>query len=208
MLAQPEAPRALAARHPGALRAILRHDTNLAVQHRHLAAPLRAAAASLAARAPWEILAEGTPAELARTIARHVPPRQRRTVAAEVAALARRFAALTGQPRLRARVDAIADDGCRRFHVDAVGLRLLCTWHGAGTEWLPLAGGGVTARALGARPPVRPRRIPAGSIAILKGEGRAGDAGRGCIHRSPPMGRSPSPRLLLCLDEAGRIPLP
>lgn len=204
----PDTPRALAARHPGALRAILRRDTSLAVQNRRLSARLRSAAAALAARAPFDLLAEGTPAELAARIVRQLPPRHARVLAADIAAQARRFAALTGHPRLRARVDAIADDACARFHVDAVGLRLLCTWHGAGTEWLSLAGGSAFARAMGPVPPVRPRRIATGSIAILKGEGRAGDAGRGCIHRSPPMGRRCAPRLLLCLDEPGRIPLP
>lgn len=34
------------------------------------------------------------------------------------------------------RLETLHDDGCRRFHVDRVHLRLLCTYLGPGTEWL------------------------------------------------------------------------
>ncbi|WP_272910986.1 DUF1826 domain-containing protein [Falsiroseomonas oryziterrae] len=45
------------------------------------------------------------------------------------------------------------------------------------------------------------------AAAILKGEAYPGNAGFGCIHRSPPAAPGAGARLLLCLDEPGRIPL-
>ena len=50
--------------------------------------------------------------------------------------LARRFAALTASSVVRMRLEHVIDDSCREFHVDAVGLRLLCTYAGPGTEWI------------------------------------------------------------------------
>jgi hypothetical protein len=191
------APLIRAARHPGALRAASRPETQLALWRR--AAPWRAQreAARLAARAPFCRVAAGAPeAAVARL---GLPPALRR----DALALARAYAAVTGETAVRLRVEAIADDACRRFHVDAVPLRLLCTWHGAGTEWLPLGGGAPTARALDPmRPPVAIRRVPTGAVALLRG---SGGGQPGLIHRSPPMGARPSPRLLLCVDAAGAI---
>jgi hypothetical protein len=129
-------------------------------------------------------------------------------LAADLRLLARLFAGILEQDRLRIRLEALEGDGCPRWHADKVGLRLLCTWHGAGTEWLARDGGAALARTLpmGTRLPGM-KRIGAGDIAILKGEAFPGHAGHGCIHRSPPRRAGDGPRLLVCLDEPGRIPL-
>jgi hypothetical protein len=39
------------------------------------------------------------------------------------------------------------------------------------------------------------------AVAILKGEAYPGNAGAGCIHRSPPAGPGRRARLLLCIDQ-------
>jgi len=89
-----------------------------------------------------------------------------------------------------------------------VGLRLLCSYWGPGTEWLPLVGGAPAARALKADAlPSEASQIATRAVAILKGEGFPGNAGFGCIHRSPPAGPGERARLLLCIDEPGRNPL-
>ncbi len=122
--------------------------------------------------------------------------------------LARRFdaiAATRGVVRLRLR--SIAGLACRRWHTDVVRLRLLCTYMGAPTQWLPLPGGALAARRLeDGSLPCAPHAVPRGAVAVMKGE--AFTPGSGCIHRSPPAASPDNPRLFLSLDEPGRFPPP
>lgn len=91
---------------------------------------------------------------------------------------------------------------CPRFHVDRVPVRLLCTYQGTGTEWLP-----ETQVIRGNRPGPLPdqqvddvsvERLATGAIGLLKGEAWEGNEGRGLVHRSPAPDRHP--RLVLTLD--------
>lgn len=91
---------------------------------------------------------------------------------------------------------------CPRFHVDRVPVRLLCTYQGTGTEWLPESAVTRPGRE-GPLPeqqvaPVRVRQLSAGSVSLLKGESWIGNEGKGVVHRSPPPGEVP--RLVVGLD--------
>lgn len=100
---------------------------------------------------------------------------------------------------------------CPRFHVDRVAVRLICTYGGAGTEWLPEAAVSRDKLGHGAcgqadedsgllLDPAAIRAMPAFAIGLLKGELWDGNEGRGAVHRSPlPTPRYPR-RLLLTLD--------
>lgn len=128
-----------------------------------------------------------------------------------------RFAALLRADEVMATVLLDATDGCRRFHCDHVGLRLLCTYAGPGTEWLADA---TWRRALLARKDLAlgafnqaiaagadgVRRAGTGDVLVLKGHAWPGNAGRGAIHRSPPVRASRTRRLLVKLDAAPRPP--
>lgn len=85
---------------------------------------------------------------------------------------------------------------CPRFHVDRLDLRLICTWQGAGTEWL--AHDDVDRGWLGARgnglpdeqsglllPGAQIHRMRPFDIGIFKGELWPENIGRGAVHRSP-----------------------
>ena len=77
------------------------------------------------------------------------------------------------------------------MHVDAVALRLLCTYAGLGTEWRDAAGA--------------VRRMTAGQVGLFKGSAWPDRAPR-ILHRSPPVSRLPRARrsrLLLCVDQTG-----
>jgi hypothetical protein len=196
---------------PDVLVGILRPETNLAIWHRDIPEALSRALAPLADEAPFTATAEEEDPELAvDALAAALPRPAPLDLLLDIRRLAIAFAAIadTGGA-VRIRLEGIAGPGCHRWHADAVGLRLLCTYRGAGTEWLPLAGGALAARGLdgSALLPTLPARIPRGAVAVLKGEGHPGNAGAGCIHRSPRIGFRASPRLLLCLDAPGRIPL-
>lgn len=165
-------------------------------------------AASVLAETPFSLTAEDRPAAAAALVAEAAPRPLGLALRLDIRRLAQGFAELIGSDIVRIRLEALVGDGCARWHADAVGLRLLCTYHGPGTEWLDLPGGAATARAL----PIGgfgagARRLRAGDVAILKGEDYPGQAGQGCIHRSPPRRGRADARLLLCIDEPGRIPL-
>jgi len=94
-----------------------------------------------------------------------------------------------------------------RFHVDGGSVRLLCTYHGPGTEWLPehAANRVELARQRDhphrnrpiARNPRALQRTRPGWVAIIRGADNAKTPKRGLVHRSPP---SREPRLLLRID--------
>jgi hypothetical protein len=108
--------------------------------------------------------------------------------------LAELHAVLADADRLGLRLCLTRGQPCPRFHVDRVGLRLICTLRGPGTQWLDHAD--VDRRHLGVRGPtdtpdlLRPgavvRRLEPFDVGIFKGESWPGNAGRGAVHRSPP----------------------
>lgn len=107
------------------------------------------------------------------------------------------YTCLVGARRVGLRLRVLAGPMCPRFHVDNVPLRLLTSYAGPGTEWLPVqASGSVDLRI--AQPPVdNIQRLHAGDVAVLKGEKWHGNEGAGLVHRSPPERQG---RLLLSLD--------
>jgi hypothetical protein len=194
---------------PKVLLDVRRSEVNLAVWDRTLPTMLSPALRLLTEAAPFTAVVEDTPQAAVDALAAKLLADAPLDLLLDIRRLALLFAAVidTGGA-LRIRLEAITGRACHRWHADAVGLRLLCTYRGPGTEWLPLAGGAAVARSLHPKTlPGEPRRVATGAVAILKGEGFAGNAGFGCIHRSPPAGPGERARLLLCIDEPGRIPL-
>ncbi|WP_237217696.1 DUF1826 domain-containing protein, partial [Falsiroseomonas oryziterrae] len=173
---------------PEALVEIRRPEVNLAVWTRDLPPGLDGRLRALAEAAPFTALAEDLPEAAVDALAAQLPHPAPLALLQDIRALATAFAAIarTGGA-VRIRLEGIDDEGCHRWHADAVGLRLLCTYHGPGTEWLALAGGARVARGLDPKAlPVAPGRLALSAAAILKGEAYPGNAGFGCIHRSPP----------------------
>ncbi|HTZ86391.1 MAG TPA: DUF1826 domain-containing protein [Solirubrobacteraceae bacterium] len=97
-----------------------------------------------------------------------------------------------------------------RYHVDGTSVRLLCTYAGPGTEWLPEHA--VDRRQLKRRrshpPPTSSRiarhpravqRTQPGWVAIIRGASGESALRRGLVHRSP---ASTVPRLRLRIDPA------
>lgn len=186
---------------------VLRDGTNIAAWRRRLPLPLFAGLGPLLARGPFVTIAEDAPDAALQALSHQAPLTD--LLRADISLLAASFTALLGKDRLRIRLEALRGRGCHRWHADAVGLRLLCTYAGPGTEWLDLPGGAALARRLDpAHLMMRPDSLATGDVAVLKGEAWPGNAGNGCIHRSPPNPDDAPLRLVLCLDEAGRFPAP
>lgn len=125
---------------------------------------------------------------LAQALAAALPERRLQPLREDALTCAALLARVAGAVAVRLRLECIADDACRRFHADNVALRLLCTYLGPGTEWLP----DPTA-------PCTIRRVPTLAVALLKGRAW-GDGGAACVHRSPPIAGRGVRRLLLAVD--------
>lgn len=176
---------------------ILRPEVALALWLRPEPAGWRRLTEPLLAAAPFRAACEDAPDAAVDGVLAALGQPVPMEIAADMARLARVFAAMTGHDRVRIRLDGVTHDSCRRFHIDAVGLRLLCTYRGAGTQWTMC---GPECRA--------PHQAPACAVALLKGSRHAPPPPEGCLHRSPPVSHLPEEkraRLLLCIDEPGRF---
>ncbi len=119
---------------------------------------------------------------------------------ADVADLARLFARIVETSLIRLRLEAIRDDACRRFHADQVRCRLLCTYRGPATEWIPRAVVRAAEDGYVAEPdPAAIRRLERFEVGLFAGA----LAPEPCVHRSPPLSGTGRDRLLLVIDEGG-----
>ncbi len=101
------------------------------------------------------------------------------------------------------------EDDCRRFHVDYRYLRLICTYQGAGTEWLTNDQVDREAYERGAPNTaiVRygiPNHLESFWVGIFKDDACPGNTGNGLMHRSPPASASKRERVVFCLDASRR----
>ncbi len=110
----------------------------------------------------------------------------------DMADLAARFMRLMICPAVRLRLDVVATNACRKFHMDAIRARLICTYRGTGTQFgLSVAGA----------EPERIQTTPLGAPILLKGTLWPSDQGdTRLLHRSPPIEGTGETRLLLVLD--------
>lgn len=109
----------------------------------------------------------------------------------DIADLSALFARLLPAPYQRVRLAVVTGDACRRFHLDTLTARLLCTYRGPGTQY------GISADG---EAPGRVHSVPTGAPVVLRGALWAGDRRSGLLHRSPPIQGSGQVRLVLVLD--------
>ncbi|MEP1768129.1 MAG: DUF1826 domain-containing protein [Sulfitobacter sp.] len=115
----------------------------------------------------------------------------RQHLISDVTALADTFCDLLNPPLLRLRMDRITTNACRRFHVDALTARLVCTYRGAGTQYGVSQGGAE---------PEQVFTVPTGDPILLRGTLWPEQPSSGLLHRSPPIEGTGETRLVLVLD--------
>ena len=175
---------------PNVLLAALEPTTGLAIWRRPARGGFRRAIQAALTQAPFCEVAEGPLDHAARALLRGMPVAMR-PLGVDIMLLGRLFATLTGRPTVRFRLEHVADDACRRHHMDAVRLRLLCTYAGLGTDWID--------------PDGTPCRMAAFHVGIFKGT-KFPDAAPRILHRSPLVEHLPQrlrSRILLCIDQLG-----
>lgn len=140
-----------------------------------------------------------------------VPASARAWFSRDLEVLTAAFQELSGASAFAACLSFVDSDSCRKFHVDHMRLRLLCTYRGPGTEWLADPdvdrsafdlddddADAVNARIV--RTPGAVQRAYAGDVVVLRGETWPGNAGRGAVHRSPPIVAQSLTRLVFKLS--------
>ncbi len=115
----------------------------------------------------------------------------------DIAALVNTFAIITKTDSVDVRLEQIDDDACWRFHRDAVDTRLVSTYRGPTTEWVPPA---YSERAIDEQQSYEGplERLGDHHVAIFKG--KSAGPGSGIVHRSPPISGTNQTRLFLCLN--------
>jgi hypothetical protein len=128
-------------------------------------------------------------------------------ILADLALLIGILAGCSSADRLRVFFGVVCDDQCRKFHVDYLRFRLVTTYVGPGTEWIPDE---AVDRAVLENPPECPhdanrrlvldsgqvRHARAGDVLLSKGAHAVGRR-RALVHRSPPIEGSGASRLVL-----------
>ncbi len=109
----------------------------------------------------------------------------------DISDLATRFAEMMRTPYLRLRLDAISTNACRKFHIDALYARLICTYRGTGTQY------GFSTDGLD---PTRVFTVATAAPMVMRGTLWPQTPPSGLLHRSPPIAGSGETRLVLVLD--------
>lgn len=118
----------------------------------------------------------------------------------DVTGLVRMFADIAGLRSVDMRLETVKGDACWKFHVDRVAFRLICTYSGPGTQYVPADfGRQAIAQQRDYRGPLRV--VDTYDVAVFKGAEASGHDG--IVHRSPPISGSGQSRLLLCLSPPG-----
>ena len=194
------------------LSSIYQQETNIAIWQRNLSdSLLQSAETILSAKPSLEILAVLPPRDAFEALQKALGPSQESEVLAkDIAQLVDMFCSSFEQKRAILKLTALDRAMCPRFHVDWVPCRLITTYQGVATEWLPH--NDADRSKLGTGNMGKPdelsglfdsssaiEQLNCGDIALLKGEIWENNEGAGLIHRSPQLSGN-TRRLLLTID--------
>ncbi len=202
---------------PGIFTDIYRDDINIAIWQRQLADSLRLSVTELLAAKPTlQASLSVSPKSAYASVNEALGATATSSALSEdIAELVDMFCCLFDLKRAGLRLTALDRAMCPRFHVDRVPCRLVTTYQGVATEWLP--DHLVDRTKLGAGNQGKPdeqsglfhdihdiQSLDRGDVALLKGESWEGNEGVGLVHRSPSLPidkpQSGERRLLLTLD--------
>ncbi|MBC54502.1 MAG: succinylglutamate desuccinylase [Gammaproteobacteria bacterium] len=189
---------------PAGLSAIYSEGINLAEWHRPGSAAVRGFASELVRHNPNFSLRQVLPVDddenaLASLIPEADKTLQHARIAflQDIRLLCDMYACLFELQQIGLRMTVLNRAMCPKFHVDHVVCRLICTYVGTGTEWLPESS--VNREGPDLQKAADIQHVNEGHVALLKGESWPGNTGRGIVHRSPAASDS-QPRLVMTLD--------
>lgn len=109
----------------------------------------------------------------------------------DIHALAQLFSSIMLAPYIRLRLDVVQTNACRKFHVDALRARLVCTYRGTGTQL------GIPDQDGDPQPLLT---IATGAPIVLRGTKWPEFPRSGLLHRSPPIEGTGETRLVFVID--------
>jgi len=115
------------------------------------------------------------------------------------------FKRVTKKTHFKLLLGSITTNMCRKFHTDNNTLRMLCTYSGAGTLWLPKENINLEAlENFGSNEEIvidknNIKQANTGAVIILKGEKYSDDT-QAAVHKSPSIESKRGKRLLLRID--------
>ncbi len=191
---------------------IYKEYNNIVIWKRNLEGKLKAAAEDILSTHPrLEISIVTDRNEILANIKNLLGSSQTSLVLSEdIAFLVNIFCDLFELEQVGLRLTSLDHAMCPRFHVDNVPCRLITTYQGIATEWLPhdIADRSKLGTGNNGQPDENSgifqnqediRYLNKGDVALLKGEAWAGNEGKGLIHRSPKLLNN-SNRLILTID--------
>ncbi|MEO0734753.1 MAG: DUF1826 domain-containing protein [Bacteroidota bacterium] len=196
---------------PQILANIHQEDTNITIYERDIAHLQEEMDALL--RTPIEVRSSGSVETICQELAQVVRPSKYPGMFQDVQTLLLHFQNVASSGKLRLLLATVATNMCRKFHTDVNNLRLLCTYRGPGTLWLP--DDNVNRSALNscghagciAREEALIQQAATGAVVILKGATYPYPGTQAVVHRSPSIENSGETRLLLRVDTEETINL-
>lgn len=126
-------------------------------------------------------------------IAKTPPGPERKMLIGDAGALALIYSQVMGSDHVRVRFDVSDGVMCPKFHLDHVPARLLCTYRGPGTQYVPEVHL-EDSKQIG--------NMKTGAVGIFRGTKWMSEERSSLLHRSPAIQPGKGPRLLLVIDAA------
>jgi len=122
----------------------------------------------------------------------------------DIGQLVRAFADVSKSEFVNVKLEVIGDNGCQFWHQDSVPLRMVATYRGPCTEWVPPAWGQSTLRRRKCNSK-HSQSLSHYDVALFKGQGETTENSpllnqEGIVHRSPRIDGCGISRLVLVLD--------
>ncbi len=204
--------RAVQSRDAGALADVYQEDVNIVTWQRTLSSDLLAAVDQLLnlnhlLRISTSVAPQNTYDSLCEALGSNSDAH---IISKDISELVGMFCCLFDLKQVGLRLTTLDRAMCPKFHVDRVPCRLVTTYSGIATEWLPhefadrqklgMGSQGKSDKKSGLyRHQNDIQQLSAGDVALLKGESWMGNEGAGLVHRSPALANEEK-RLLLTLD--------
>jgi hypothetical protein len=191
---------------------IYRDDCNIAIWKRQVSSEVALASSDILKIKPKLQMAKVVSTESVYTALNHALGESDNLIVLknDIVQLVEMYCCLFDLAEVGLRLSALDAAMCPRFHFDRIPCRLVTTYHGKATDWLPHHF--VDRSKLGNGNQGQPdeqsglfnhkddiQQLTRGDVALLKGEFWQGNEGAGLVHRSPPV-LSSEYRLLLTLD--------
>lgn len=190
---------------------IFDEHTHIAIWKRQISSSIQQAAAALIEDNPtFRTAVMVTPDNALENFNKSLSKISCPSLSEDIAELVGMFCLLFDTERAGVRLSVLDNAMCPKFHVDRIPCRLLTTYQGVATQWLPQDSVDRSKLGHGSKGkddhesglfenPLDIQQLNQGDVAILKGDLWDGSEGVGVVHRSPQV-ENDEHRLLLTMD--------